>query len=73
MAWIRKIVHDLRHKKPKQEEVKFPLNNYFLLYFCFSGITPLTPPLGSSTSPFLLGINGLMASLPILEKIYFFI
>ena len=25
MAWIRKIVHDLRHKKPKQEEVKFPV------------------------------------------------
>ena len=25
MAWIRKIVHDLRYKKPKQEEVKFPV------------------------------------------------
>ena len=25
MAWFRKIIHDLRHKKPKQE------NNYFLL------------------------------------------
>ena len=25
MAWIRKIIHDLRHKKPKQEEVKFPV------------------------------------------------
>ena len=25
MAWLRKIVHDLRHKKPKQEEVKFPV------------------------------------------------
>ena len=25
MAWFRKIIHDLRHKKPKQEEVKFPV------------------------------------------------
>ena len=25
MAWIRKIVHDLRHKKPKPEKVKFPV------------------------------------------------
>ena len=25
MAWFRKIVHDLRYKKPKQEEVKFPV------------------------------------------------
>ena len=25
MAWFRKIVHDFRHKKPKQEEVKFPV------------------------------------------------
>ena len=25
MAWFRKIVHDIRHKKPKQEEVKFPV------------------------------------------------
>ena len=25
MAWIRKIVHDLRYKKSKQEEVKFPV------------------------------------------------
>jgi Na+(H+)/acetate symporter ActP len=25
MAWTRKIVHDLRHKKPKQDEVKFPV------------------------------------------------
>ena len=25
MAWIRKIVHDLRYKRPKQEEVKFPV------------------------------------------------
>ena len=25
MAWIRKIIHDLRYKKPKQEEVKFPV------------------------------------------------
>ncbi len=25
MAWVRKIIHDLRHKKPKQEEVKFPV------------------------------------------------
>ena len=24
-AWIRKLVHDLRYKKPKQEEVKFPV------------------------------------------------
>ena len=25
MAWFRKIVHDLRHKQPTQEEVKFPV------------------------------------------------
>ena len=25
MAWIRKIIHDFRYKKPKQEEVKFPV------------------------------------------------
>jgi Na+(H+)/acetate symporter ActP len=25
MAWFRKIIHDLRYKKPKQEEVKFPV------------------------------------------------
>ena len=25
MAWLRKIIHDLRNKKPKQEEVKFPV------------------------------------------------
>ena len=25
MAWLRKIIHDLRHKKSKQEEVKFPV------------------------------------------------
>ena len=25
MAWFRKIIHDLRQKKPKQEEVKFPV------------------------------------------------
>ena len=25
MAWIRKIIHDLRYNKPKQEEVKFPV------------------------------------------------
>ena len=25
MAWFRKIIHDLRNKKPKQEEVKFPV------------------------------------------------
>ena len=25
MAWMRKIIHDFRHKKPKQEEVKFPV------------------------------------------------
>ena len=25
MAWFRKIIHELRHKKPKQEEVKFPV------------------------------------------------
>ena len=25
MAWFRKIIHDLRHKKPRQEEVKFPV------------------------------------------------
>ena len=27
------------------------------MYFCFDGITPLTPPLGFSISPFLLGIK----------------
>ena len=25
MAWFRKIIHDLRYKKPKQEGVKFPV------------------------------------------------
>ena len=25
MAWFRKIIHDLRYKKTKQEEVKFPV------------------------------------------------
>ena len=25
IAWVRKIIHDLRYKKPKQEGVKFPV------------------------------------------------
>ncbi len=31
MAWFRKIIHDLRYKKPKQEEVKFPAGVFNLV------------------------------------------